>query len=268
MPELSVVKVGGALLDDAAALYRLWEGLRMLRGAGSVVLVHGGGPQATAMARRLGHEPRLVHGRRVTTDLDLDILLGTVCGQLNTRLVAQAQRQGLLSAVGLTGADGALLSVRRRPPWTVDGETVDFGWVGDVTSVDLTLLLHLLDGGFVPIVGPVGLDAEGQLYNVNADTVSRTLAVALRADRYLLVTDAGGLRFDAEDPGSRLDTCTRAVYKRGVAEGWIAGGMRVKAQVALDALDAGVGDVRIIGPAELDDPTGGTRFVQGAGGAA
>ena len=241
-----VVKLGGAILSDAEAVAEVWAGVAGRR----AVLVHGGGPQQTDLARRLGHEPRVVAGRRVTTDLDLDVALWTLRGALNARLVAAGRAAGA-RAVGVSGADGALVTVRRRPPREVDGETVDFGHVGDVEAVDPSLVVALLDAGFVPVVATVCADDRGALYNVNADTVAAALAGALGADRLDLVTEAGGVRRDPSDPDSPLPSLTLAQAAAGEAEGWIAGGMRPKLSVARDALAAGVPAVRICAVADL-----------------
>src|SRR5690606_14654940 len=148
----------------------------------------------------------------------------------------------------ISGVDGATVQVDRRPPWRIDGEEVDFGWVGDVREVSPLLLQTLLDGGFVPVVAPVAVDSSGQTYNVNADTVAQGIARALSADRFLLVTESGGVRRHADEPDSLLTQVTRAAYEQGCADGWIAGGMIVKLRVAFDALSSGVRDVLIVPP--------------------
>ena len=250
-----VVKLGGAILADAEAAAAVWAGVAAM--GGPVVVVHGGGPQATALARRLGHEPTIVAGRRVTGDLDLEVALYTLRGALNARLVGAARAAGL-RAVGICGADGALVTVAKRPPIEVDPDgsgqalqTVDFGHVGDVQSVDPTLARTLLGAGFVPVVSTVCADDAGALYNVNADTVAADLAAALSAPRLDLVTEAGGVRRDAADPSSLLARLTEAEVAGGVAEGWIAGGMRPKLETALAALRRGVPAVRVCAPADL-----------------
>lgn len=255
----TVVKLGGALLADPAALEAVWAGIGAL--GGGAVVVHGGGPQATALARRLGHEPRLVAGRRVTTDLDLQITLWALRGELNARLVASAQGAGLRAA-GLAAADGATVRVVRRPPREIDGETIDFGHVGDVVSADPALVRAVLAAGFTPVVAPVCADAAGALYNVNADTVALALARALGARALLLVAEAGAVYRRYPDPASRLPTLDAATAAAGVAEGWIADGMRPKLTVAFEALAAGVPHVRICAPSGLADPTSGTRILE------
>lgn len=255
-----MIKLGGALLADEGLPASFWEAVQVLQAQAPVVIVHGGGPQLTDVARRLQHEPRIVQGRRVTTDTDLEIVHWTLRGALNVQLVARATRFGLRAA-GISGVDGAILQVRRRPPWNVEGETVDFGWVGDVERIDTALVRHLFAGGYLPILAPLGIDEAGQTYNVNADTVACALAGALGAAQFLLVTEAGGVRRDPADPKSLLASCDRATFAAGTEHGWIQGGMRVKLKVAFDALDAGVPEVFILAPDDLIPRARGTQAV-------
>jgi acetylglutamate kinase len=254
----TVVKLGGALLDNPEALAEVWRSSRNRYG-NRWVFVHGGGPQSTALARRLGHEPRLVAGRRITTDLDLDISLWALRGSLNARLVAGAQAAGL-NAAGISAADGGTVGVNRRPPRQVDGEMVDFGHVGDVSSSDRTLLDALLNARFVPIVAPVCGDGKGNLYNVNADTVAVEVALALWANELLFVAEAGAVFRSFPDPESRLASISRPEFEEGVAEGWISEGMRPKLETAFDAHERGIAHVRICGPDGLAGPAAGTRI--------
>ncbi|PEN14419.1 acetylglutamate kinase [Longibacter salinarum] len=247
---VTVVKISGTLLDQPADLDAFWRSVANLADSGPLVLVHGGGKQATALAERLGHTPTVVQGRRVTTDLDLDIVQWALCGKINTQLVAAAKQHGL-RAVGLSGADDSMLQVEKRPAWTVDGEQVDFGWVGDVVGVDPDVLHHLVASGRVPVVAPLGIDDAGQVYNVNADTVAQNIAAALGASKLLLVTASGGVRREAESAETHLDTCDADMVATGIAEGWIEGGMRVKVETALAALDSGVREAFICAANDL-----------------
>ncbi len=255
-----VIKIGGALVNDADVLATFWTSVAQVQRTSPVVVVHGGGPQATAMARRLGHEPTIVQGRRVTGDLDLEIMQWTLRGALNSKLVAQASALAI-NAVGLCGADGGIVNVTKRPPWDIDGERVDFGWVGDIVSVDASVLHTLLDGGFTPVVAPLGIDESGQLYNVNADTVAQGIAQALGAEKLLLVTESGGLRRVAEDPDTLMASCDATTYAEGLEAGWIHSGMRVKLKVAFDALHSGIGAVYICAPDDLSALRRATRVV-------
>ncbi len=241
-------------------LAQFWPALQTLAAEERVVIVHGGGPQSTAMARRLGHEPTIINGRRVTTDLDLSILKWTICGELNTYLVAEGFKHGL-KAVGLRGIDGGMLRVHRRPPWNIDGKHVDFGWVGDVESVNPQLLMTLLDNGLLPFVSPLGIDDAGQTYNVNADTVAHAIAVALQADSLLLVTESGGVRRQAEDPSTRITSLDQKAFEAGRSAGWIKDGMLVKLKMAFEARTAGVNDVFILPPDDIHARAAGTAVV-------
>ncbi len=245
MNGLIVVKIGGAILND---LTEFWNQINTL--ATDVVIVHGGGVQSTSLARQLGHTPTIIQGRRVTGDLDLKIAEWTMRGELNIRLVAEASAYGI-PAVGLSGADGSTVKVRRREPWRINGEKVDFGWVGEIVSIDTSLLKTLLNTAYIPIIAPLGIDDAGQRYNVNADTVACELAVALRAKELLLVTESGGVLLDVKDSASLLQKCSPADEHAGISEGWISGGMAVKIQTARSALKKGVPRVWILGPDDL-----------------
>ena len=255
----TVIKISGALVDASDEMAALWSALMPLLNQTSVVLVHGGGKQMNDLADRLGHTPRRVHGRRVTTDLDLEIAKWTMSGGLNTQLVAQATARDC-AAVGLSGADAGQVRVSKRPPWCINGDTVDFGWVGDIEVVDGTLVEGLLDRDLLPVVAPLGVDETGQVYNVNADTVASALAAELGARRLLFVTGTGGVRRDADDPTSQLDECDHNTFETGVEEGWIVGGMRVKVETALEALAAGVDHAAICAPTDVRDRARGTTI--------
>ena len=261
--ETTVIKLGGALLAREEVLDKLWSSVAQLLHEQRVVVVHGGGMHTTEVAQSMGLKPRMVHGRRVTTGEDLRVVLWTMRGELNARLVARAAAWGV-RAIGLSGADGGILRVSRRPPKKIDGETIDFGWVGDVESTDPMILQALLRQHVVPVVAPLGIDEAGRLYNVNADTVSCAFARALHADTYLLVTESGGVRRYAEAPDSHLSACSPALFERGIEQGWITNGMRVKLRACLDALEAGVPKVFVVAPEGLLDPSSGTRITRGA----
>ncbi|MBT8398846.1 MAG: acetylglutamate kinase [Rhodothermia bacterium] len=254
----AVVKIGGALVTKD--LVGFWTNVRILKSERPVIVVHGGGPEATRVARMLGHEPKIVQGRRVTTARDLEIMEWVARGSLNTRLVGQALACGV-DAVGLSGVDGALVQVDRRPPWNIDGQEVDFGYVGDVRKVDTRVLDALLAADLTPVIGPLGVDDAGQAYNVNADTIASSVAATVGAGSLLLVTETGSLRDAADGGGSVVTKCNLARFNTGIQEGWISGGMRVKLKVAFDALDAGVSEVLIIGPDDLLDRSHATQVV-------
>lgn len=261
---MTVVKIGGALMDSDSAMADFWTSMQALSkaddGDRSLVLVHGAGPQTTRLTLSQGREPQIVHGRRITTPEDLQALLWAGCGEINTRLVAQAGAHGF-KAVGLTGADAQLLRVSRRPPWHVDGNMIDFGEVGDVESCDGAVAQSLAGLGMLSIVAPVGSDSEGALYNVNADTVAAEIAKAVRADSLIFVTESGGLlETDAPD-ADLIGEVSKGEVRSGIASGRITGGMRVKLSVGLSAQECGVNRIQITGPASLHLPDSGTRII-------
>ena len=256
----AVIKIGGALLGDETSMASFWKQVQRLADKMAVVVVHGGGPQATAMAHTLGHEPTMIEGRRVTSNLDLSIMHWALCGELNTRLVSQASSIGL-PAVGIKGIDGQTVKVHKRPPWTIAGQEVDFGWVGDVETINTDLLQLLLTNNYLPVVTPLGIDEQGQTYNVNADTIAQSIASALNAQLFCMVAESGGVRRVAEDASSHLSTMDADTYFQGKNEGWIKGGMIVKLKVAFDALHSGVSEVYICKPEDIFARLTGTRII-------
>lgn len=256
MKPVCVVKIGGAIADSSEAVQTLASQIAMLAKQHQVVIVHGGGPQATRMAAEYGHRPIIVEGRRVTSAIDLEIIQATVCGVVNSQLVASLVGAGV-HAVGISGAAAATVAVTKRPPWQVNGETVDFGFVGDIKHVDPTLVELLLRAGYVPVVATIGIDEAGDLYNVNADTTAAAIAVALRAERFCIVTDSAGLHKN----GMPIAACDDVLFEVGKAEKWITGGMLVKLKAGFAALDEGVERVELIGFDGLL-AQGGTRLVR------
>jgi len=248
-----VVKVGGESLAEESVLLPLLEQVEVLGQLGiHVVLVHGGGPQTTALAARLGLETRMVDGRRVTDAATLEASVMALAGQANTRVLSVARRAGL-AAVGLTGIDGGLLTARRRPPVTAaSGERVDYGHVGDLEAVDVKLLARLAEAGFVPVVASLAAASDGSPLNVNADTVAAALAVALGAEKLILATSAPGILERVDDPRSVVSLVDLAGLEELAARGALSGGMLPKAAAIRRALEGGVARVHVI-PAGAPD---------------
>ena len=237
-----VVKVGGAALCDRRTVASVIGQLAALHHLGvRVVLVHGGGSQASEQAAALGLPVHQVAGRRVTDDATLTVVTRALNGDVNTALLA-ACRAADLPAAGVCGLDGGLVVARRRRPMEVSGEAgpVDYGHVGDVERVDTRLLLHLLDGGFLPVVSPLGADAAGHLLNLNADGVAGALAVALRAEKLLLLVEPAGILEDPADPGTLASYLDLPGLARLRAAGSLRGGMLPKAAAIEAALLGGV----------------------------
>lgn len=244
-----VVKLGGEVVASPE-LDLIARDVRALVGAWHrVALVHGGGPQASALQRRLGQEPRIVAGKRVTDEATLEVMKYTVAGQVNVDLCARLLANGVMP-VGLHGASGHVLQARRRPPRAMTGAgdaPVDLGLVGDVTGFNLGLLGDLWERRYVPVLACLGMSAEGQALNINGDTVASQLAGALRADALVLVTSTPGVLRDVKDPSSRVPRMTRAEFERGVADGSISGGMIPKLEESFAVLAGGARSVVIVG---------------------
>jgi acetylglutamate kinase len=247
----AVIKLGGDVLE-AGALADVASEIARVRAGRRLLIVHGGGPQATALARRLGIESRIVGGRRVTDDPMLDIVKMIVAGRLNVDLVAALRGTGV-PAFGVSGASG-VIRAHRRPPRVVSGAgntPIDFGLVGDIDGFDVDLLDALDARDVLPVIACLGADASGTVLNINADVVASQLAGAVRAGALVACTAVGGVRRDKDDPSTRLARLTVAEAKAAIADGTVQGGMIPKLEEAFAPLAAGVGAVHIVAPTEI-----------------
>ena len=260
---LILVKVGGEILKSDE-VHAVAADVAALLGRGDrVLVVHGGGPQATELQQRLGIEPRVVGGRRITDAPTLEVMKMIVGGQVNIDLCAALVAAGA-RPVGLHGASSLAVRGVRRPPRVVSGcgpDPIDFGLVGDVVGFNQGLIDLLLGAGFVPVLGCLAADEQGQVLNVNADIVANQAAAAFGAAHVVLVTSAPGVLRDLADPGSRLRRLTSAEARAAIADGTVTGGMIPKLDESLAVLGTGVGAVHIVGKIgrgdvlrELDEP--------------
>lgn len=255
---LTVLKLGGELLEDVAAMHRAAHGIAALARTSRVVVVHGGGRAIDADLRARGLAPSFVDGIRVTDEPTLDVVVGVLAGRINTRFVAALNALGT-RAVGLTGADAAIgLSRRAQPLDGVGGQTVDPGLVGTPDpAAGMSLLLDLCRAGYVPVVASVGMDTAGTLLNVNADTLAAHLAASIGADRLLLASATAGV-FDAD--GQTCERLDEADARAMIAAGTARDGMVAKLRAAITATISGVRDVRIVdGTNGQYDTSVGTR---------
>lgn len=247
-----VLKCGGEVARDPAALEHLAKDVALCSHVGiRMVVVHGGGPQASELQRRLGHEPQIIQGRRVTDDATLEVAKMVFAGSINIDILGALRRQGL-QPVGVSGVDADLIHAVRRPstemrdPATGESRTVDFGHVGDITEVNTRLLRKLLDEGYLPVLASLGSDAEGRIYNINADTVAARVAVDMKADKLLLLTDAPGLLADPDDPESLVSHLSAARCDELLGTGAVRGGMVPKLQTLVEAVRGGVPRAHIL----------------------
>ena len=234
--QLTIVKVGGAVVEDETALARLLNQFAAIEGA--KILVHGGGRRATKVASSLGIETKMVEGRRITDAAMLNVVTMVYAGLVNKQVVAALQALGM-DALGLTGADANIIRSVKRPP--VNG--IDYGFVGDVQRVDGAKIAHFIDKGIIPVIAPLTHDGQGNMLNTNADTMAQETAKAMAAQYDVTLVYAfekPGVLSNPDDDASVIHHITEADFLRLKNEGIISGGMVPKVQNALAAVAAGV----------------------------
>jgi acetylglutamate kinase len=254
---LTVLKIGGELLEPGDGLAPLVSAIAALAASGPLAIVHGGGREIDAEMKRRGVPKQAVDGLRITDPAALDAVIAVLAGTVNTRLVAALGAAGV-RAVGLTGADAQVgLSSRAPGHRTIDGQVVDLGLVGQpVTGHTPALVLDLVKLGYVPAMACLGVEASGQVLNVNADTMAAALAVSAGAARFVIAGATAGV-FDAN--GRTLPALDRRDIDRLIADGTASAGMVAKLRAVGEALDAGVDEVAIV---DGRDPRG---FLAAAG---
>jgi acetylglutamate kinase len=261
--QLTIVKVGGAVVEDQAQLTSLLHDFTAIRG--HKLLVHGGGRKATKIAAALGIQTQMVAGRRITDKDMLQVVTMVYGGLINKNIVAQLQTQGV-NALGMTGADMNILLSRRRPPVSLSsliegqGEAmIDYGFVGDPVRVDGARLSNIITGGITPIFAPLTHDGKGSLLNTNADTIAAELAKALAAHfdvTLIYAFEKPGVLSNPDDDNTLIPLITPQTYRQLVAEGVISGGMLPKIQNAISALQAGVQKIVITQATAIDGQHG------------
>lgn len=242
-----VIKYGGAAMAAADLKAAVMQDIALMKYVGMhPIVVHGGGPEVSELARRMGIEPQFVDGLRVTDAATMEIAQMVLVGKTNREIVTHLVAQGV-KAVGLSGQDAGLIRAARHLHRSREtGEMVDLGFVGDVAAVDTEVLTTLTTAGYVPVIAPIGVGPGGQPYNINADTVAGAIAAAMKAEKLVLLTDVEGVRADKDDPSSLLSRVTAQEVKSWIARGRLQGGMIPKLQCCLTALEGGVNRVHII----------------------
>jgi len=247
-----VVKLGGQPLTDPEALNSLAFDLSVLSQTGiRVVVVHGGGPQLTEMSERLGLAVKKIDGRRVTDATTLKLAKMVFAGEISTDIVAALRRHGV-PGIGLSGVDGQMIDAERRAPVlrvspeTGKEELIDFKNVGDVRRVDTSVLNLLLNEGFVPVVASLGSDKTGSVLNINADTVAAELAIAIGAEKLIVISDVPGLLRNIEDINSRISEITVEDIKKLKESGSVSGGMLPKLAGIIHTIESGTEQIHIV----------------------
>lgn len=252
MEKLTIVKVGGAVVEDESQLSQLLTNFSTIQG--NKILVHGGGRRATKIASELGIESKMVNGRRITDAKTLEVVTMVYGGLVNKNLVARLQACGV-NALGLTGADIDIIRSHKRP--IKDG--IDFGFVGDVDCANGEMLSKLIHTGITPVIAPLTHDGQGNILNTNADTIASETAKALASHfdvTLIYAFEKPGVLSNPDNDNSIIPVITRELYRQYVNEGIISGGMMPKIENALSAIDAGVGRVIITSATAIDGKSG------------
>ncbi len=237
-----VIKYGGHAMNNDAIKEKVISDIVLMKFVGiNPVIVHGGGPAINYWIGKNGGESQFINGLRVTDKDTMDIAQMVLVGQINQEIVGLIQKLGG-KAMGLSGVDGSTIVAKKKEMY-VDGEAVDLGYVGEVDYINTELIDQAIDHGFIPVISPIGCDANGAVYNINADYAAGSIAESLKADKLFMLTDINGVRDDHDEVISVLNFETAEAYKQN---GVISGGMIPKVDCCMDAIRGGVNSVHIV----------------------
>ena len=227
-----VVKYGGNAMTNPDLKQQVMDDIVLLWLIGvKVVLIHGGGPEISGMMDKLGKKPEFVDGLRVTDKETVDIVQMVLAGKVNKTLVTLLEKRGG-KAIGLCGMDGNLIEARMKDE--------KLGYVGEVTKINISPVTDILEKGYIPVISTLGCDADGNAYNINADTAAAHIAGALGAERFILMTDIAGILRDKDDPSTLIPEITIPQARTLKQEGVISAGMIPKVQCCVTAIESGV----------------------------
>ena len=248
-----VVKLSGKITEEKTTLLSVAEELALLQQVGiRTCVVHGGGKQLTELARKLGVVQTVIEGRRVTDDDTLELAKMIFRGKINTEILSALRHRGV-HAVGVSGIDGGVIKAVRRPPKDVvnkstgETETVDFGHVGDIVDVDVSLIDLLLANDYLPVISSLAADDEGKIYNINADTIASEIAARLGAEKLILVSDVNGIYLDPTDESSKIVRLSSTEARQLITDGKATGGMIPKLESLIALLEQGVNSAHVVG---------------------
>ena len=240
--KIIVIKCGGAAMVESVDMKKILQDIAFLhRGGIRPVIVHGGGPEITSWCDRLQRPTQFINGQRITDKETLEIVQMVLFGKTNRSIVSQLSQCGV-RAVGLSGQDASFINAKKH----VDSAGGDLGYVGEITSLDPTLVHQLLAYHYVPVISPIGIDKHGQAYNINADTVAGAIATSLGAERLIFLSDVNGLYKDSRDPTTRIDFLKTETLNYFLQAGLVSGGMIPKLRACLHAITDGVSSAHIL----------------------
>ncbi len=238
-----VIKYGGNAMIDEQLTNKILQDVTLLKYVGvNPILVHGGGPDINAALKKMDVQSQFHNGLRITDGETMEVVQMVLAGKLNKNIVSALGKLGG-KAIGLCGKDANLIEVTKKPP-TKDG--VDLGYVGNITRVNVKLLDLLSADEYIPVIAPVGVDQDGQSYNINADTVASEIASALKAEKLIFLTDVDGIRMVADDPKTLISAVSVSEVDELISSGVITGGMIPKVQGCAHAIEQGVSRVHIL----------------------
>ena len=245
-----VIKYGGNAMINEDLKQKVMEDVSLLKYVGMrPVIVHGGGPDITQFLKKVGKQSAFVSGLRVTDEETVEIAEMVLDGKVNSDIVSMLNHRGV-KAVGLSGKDAGLIRAQKKLATVYDEagqkENVDIGYVGQVASIDTSILDTLLDNDYIPVIAPIGVGEDGESYNINADYVAAEIAGALQAEKLLLLTDTEGVYKDFADKDTFISTLTVAEAKDYIKSGIISGGMIPKIEACLKSIESGTNKVHII----------------------
>ena len=245
--KIFIIKIGGELLRDISSARKLLKQIATIHQFGiKVILVHGGGPQLTEMIEKSGQASKFNNGRRVTDQSTISLAVMVLNGEVNTKLLAISVELGI-PAIGISGIDGGMIVTKKREKIKdKTGALIDYGYVGDISSVNMDILNTQLDAGYIPIISSLTADADGVILNVNADTIAATIAYELSAEKLILMTSVPGILMDTNDKTSLISYINHDSLKKMKSNGKLTDGMLPKADAIGLALDNGVSRVHII----------------------
>ncbi|MFW6023052.1 MAG: acetylglutamate kinase [Halanaerobiaceae bacterium] len=235
--KIFVIKYGGSIMSDEKLKKNLIEDITLLKYVGiNPVIVHGGGPAINETLDRLNIETKFINGLRVTDKQTMEVVEMVLAAKINKEVVAMInQMRG--EAVGICGKDGDLIKASKK---YFEDKTIDLGYVGEVEKINPEIVQRLINDGYIPVIAPIGCDEKGESYNINADTVAGKLAVSLKAEKLIYLTDVDGIRYNPEDESSRVSSLTFEEINRWIEEGKIQGGMLPKVESCMEAVHSGV----------------------------
>ncbi len=238
-----VIKFGGSILANNKIKNTLMEDILLLKYVGvNPVIVHGGGPLINNTLTLLGKKSEFVDGLRVTDKETMDIVEMVLAGKVNKQVVSEINKMGK-KAVGICGKDGGLIKAKKL---IIDGKNIDMGYVGEVEEINPEIINNLIESGYIPVVAPIGGNHNGDSFNINADTVAGKLAVALKAEKFIFLTDVDGIRAISDEEESRVSSLTVQQVKNWIEEERIKGGMLPKVKACMEAVNSGVHSTHIL----------------------